>query len=179
MDKIEKMRQEIDKLYGEYKDKFHQSGDQYHLGLIDGLDMAERVLDTLEEKSEIPTNGSSEKPNNHEGLDEEASRAGFDYVDDIVLLAEPNHRWNDHDVEQAYSDGFKTGAKWHADHTPLPEDTVIWNDGFKTGREIGARDMKEQMMEDIRLAYGKVSMNPFDCSEAFEELINKYEPNED
>lgn len=54
----DKIRAEIDRLYGEYKDKFHQCGDQYHLGLIDGLDMAERVLDTLE----------SEKPT-QEGLD--------------------------------------------------------------------------------------------------------------
>ena len=33
--------------------------------------------------------------------------------------------------------------------------------------------MKAKMMDDIKLAYGKVSMNPFDCSEAFEELLNK------
>lgn len=54
----EQIRAEIDKLYGEYKDKFHQSGDQYHLGLIDGLDMAERVLDTLPEQ---PVDGLEEK----------------------------------------------------------------------------------------------------------------------
>lgn len=45
---IAKIKAEIDKLYGEYKDKFFQYGDQYHLGLIDGLDMAKRVFDTLE-----------------------------------------------------------------------------------------------------------------------------------
>lgn len=45
----DKIRAEIERLYGEYKDKFHRSGDSYHLGLIDGLDMAERALDTLEE----------------------------------------------------------------------------------------------------------------------------------
>ena len=88
--------------------------------------------------------GEDEKPASEE-LTEYASRAGFDYVDDIVLQAEPNHRWNDHDVEFAYRDGIIAGAKWQ----------------------------KEQMMEDIKLAYGKVSMNPFDCSEAFEELIDK------
>lgn len=49
----DKIRAEIERLYEEYKDKFHRSGDSYHLGLIDGLDMAERVLDTLE--SEEPT----------------------------------------------------------------------------------------------------------------------------
>ena len=31
------------------------------------------------------------------------------------------------------------------------------------------------VMDAIKLAYGKVSMNPFDCSEAFEELITKIE----
>lgn len=51
----EQIRAEIDKLYAEYKDKFHQHGDQYHLGLIDGLDMAERVLDSLPE--EKPSKG--------------------------------------------------------------------------------------------------------------------------
>lgn len=50
MDIIKTIRAEINKLYDEYKDKFHQCGDQYHLGLIDGLDMAERVLDTLQEQ---------------------------------------------------------------------------------------------------------------------------------
>lgn len=45
---LAKIKAEIDRLYGEYKDKFHQCGDQYHLGLIDGLDMAERVFDSLE-----------------------------------------------------------------------------------------------------------------------------------
>ena len=39
--------------------------------------------------------------------------------------------------------------------------------------KAGAEWMKAKMMDDIKLAYGKVSMNPFDCSEAFEELLNK------
>lgn len=32
---------------------------------------------------------------------------------------------------------------------------------------------KDMVVDAIKLAYGKVSMNPFDCSEAFEELLNK------
>lgn len=66
----DQIRAEIDKLYGEYKDKFHQSGDQYHLGLIDGLDMAERVLDSLPEQ---PV----------EGLEEEIKRMVYDVVYDL------------------------------------------------------------------------------------------------
>lgn len=32
---------------------------------------------------------------------------------------------------------------------------------------------KDLVVDAIKLAFGKVSMNPFDCSEAFEELLNK------
>ena len=32
---------------------------------------------------------------------------------------------------------------------------------------------KDVVVDAIKLAFGKVSMNPFDCSEAFEELLNK------
>ena len=79
---LAKLKAEIDKLYGEYKDKFHQYGDQYHLGLIDGLDMAERVLDSLE----------SEKPmNQDEELNEEIKRFvaeyGYERSEDILLIA--------------------------------------------------------------------------------------------
>ena len=32
---------------------------------------------------------------------------------------------------------------------------------------------KDMVVDAIKLAYGKVSMNPFDCSDAFEELLKK------
>lgn len=57
MTTIDKIRAEIDRRYGEYKAKFHQNGDSYHLGIIDGLDMAERILDTLEEPVVYRLNG--------------------------------------------------------------------------------------------------------------------------
>ena len=62
-EQIEAIRNEIERLYGEYKDKFKQYGDQYHLGLIDGLDMAERVLDTF---SEAPDNSLEEAAEKYE-----------------------------------------------------------------------------------------------------------------
>ena len=46
-----------------------------------------------------------------EDLEKYASRAGFDYVDDIDSKY-PGHRWNDHDVEFAYRDGIIAGAEW-------------------------------------------------------------------
>ena len=51
------------------------------------------------------------KQNVSEDLEKYASRAGFDYVDDIEYKY-PNHRWNDHDVEFAYRDGIIAGAEW-------------------------------------------------------------------
>ena len=64
----DKLRAEIDAFYTKYKAKFHQNGDSYHLGIIDGLDMAERILDTLE----------SEKPM-QEDLEDEIDRVIADY----------------------------------------------------------------------------------------------------
>ena len=46
-----------------------------------------------------------------EDLKKYASRAGFDYVDDIDSKY-PGHIWNDHDVEFAYRDGIIEGAEW-------------------------------------------------------------------
>ena len=46
-----------------------------------------------------------------EDLKKYASRAGFDYVDDIESKY-PGHIWNDHDVEFAYRDGIIAGAEW-------------------------------------------------------------------
>ena len=54
-----------------------------------------------------------------------------------------------------------------------PEGTLIGDgnaekrEGFVQGYEQAEKDIAEH----IKLAYGKISMNPFDCSEAFEELL--------
>jgi hypothetical protein len=56
-------------------------------------------------------------------LEEYASRAGFDYVDNIVQ-EHPGHRFNDHDVEYAYRDGIIAGAKWDRDQ--MLKDAVKW-----------------------------------------------------
>lgn len=178
MNKIEQIKAEIDKLYGKYKDKFHQCGDQYHLGLIDGLDMAERVLDSFE--SENPINPDDAMKELNEKIALVKQRGTWDGVDVDKYMDEVRGREPEKpkDLEEAAKEIVvkmhpcmedciilgdrltrgeltalvKAGAKWQAEQllksSPLPEDTVIWDDGFKTGREVGARDMKEQMMKD-------------------------------
>lgn len=42
-----------------------------------------------------------------------------------------------------YRDGIIAGAKWQADHTPLPEDTVLFNKGVEEGKRL----MMEEAVE--------------------------------
>ena len=85
----ELIREKIDALYTEYKAKFHQNGDSYHLGIIDGLDIAERILDTLPDE---PITTCNE-------LAEAAEKYGSDYpaYNDDQFIAE---------------NAFKAGAEW-------------------------------------------------------------------
>ena len=54
-----------------------------------------------------------------------------------------------------------------------PRADDAWGDeGQKrVGFVEGYKQAEKEIAEHIKLAYGKVSMNPFDCSEAFEELL--------
>lgn len=89
----ELIREKIDAFYTEYKAKFHQNGDSYHLGIIDGLDMAERILDTLPDEPVTTCNDLTE--------------AAEKYADG------PECSWvGTSALEQA----FKAGAEWGAEH---------------------------------------------------------------
>ena len=46
----ELLKKEITKHYDEYKVKFHQDGERYYLGLIDGIEMTERIIDSLQQE---------------------------------------------------------------------------------------------------------------------------------
>jgi len=100
--------------------------------------------------------GQQSKPKVSKELEEYASQAGFDYVDDIVLQAEPNHRWNDHDVENAHRDGIIKGASWQKEQIIKRATTAIkerWYDKFDTTLlggliQLGMDKQKEQMMKE-------------------------------
>lgn len=64
------------------------------------------VIDSLPDNDSLDESKIASKD-----LEEAASRGGFDYVDKIVHES-PGHRWNDHDVEFGYRDGFIAGAGW-------------------------------------------------------------------
>lgn len=45
---------------------------------------------------------------------------------------------------------FQAGAKWQADHTPLPEDTVLFNKGVAEGKRLM---MKEAVEGEVDFEY--------------------------
>ena len=107
---------------------------------------------SLEEFSDIAKHfyelGKQSKEPVSEGLEKYASRAGFDYVDDIELKY-PGHRWNDHDVEYAYRDGIIAGAEWQK--SQMIRDCSVqasYEAEIEKAEERGYNLCKEQMMKD-------------------------------
>ena len=109
--------------------------------------------------------GRQSKPKVSEELEKYASQEGFNYVSLVVRDAEPNHRWNDHDVEFAYRDGIINGASWQKGHNEIAvsEDELYkeierwinspeeWDNNIQdieaTARHF-AKWQKEQMMKE-------------------------------
>ncbi len=92
----ELIREKIDSFYAEYKAKFHQNGEPYNLGIIDGLDMAERILDTLPDESVTDCHD----------LEEAAEKSARQYYVDGGYSPFPNTEMASHIA------GFKAGAEW-------------------------------------------------------------------
>ena len=49
-----------------------------------------------------------------------------------------------YDANKQCRDAFIAGAKWQADHTPLPEDTVLFNKGVAEGRRLESEENKDR-----------------------------------
>lgn len=167
----ELIRQNIDAYYAEYKDKFHQNGDPYHLGIIDGLDIAERILDTLPDEPVTDCHGlEDEIIDKWRMIHRAGNEIPFDTFNGIAChfakwgaehLADTN-KTSSEDLEEAaeaysrqvsrghnYRDltcGFIAGAKWQKEQETRE---MIMSDGsyFQKCYELGKKDMKEQMIE--------------------------------
>ena len=80
-----------------------------------------------------------EKPEEYEtftttnGLEEAARKYGFE---------EYLKRCNGGEYGTS-EDAFIAGAKWHAEHTPLPEDTVLFNKGVAEGRRLAEEELSD------------------------------------
>ena len=97
---------------------FYELGCRHAAVLYDDIEF-ERQRRCEKEKSEIPTIP--------QGIDEAARFGGLNYIDTIPEGGTAMHPWNDTDVERAYEEGMKAGAKWMAEQG-VSEDAVI--EGF-------------------------------------------------
>jgi len=114
----------------------------------EGRRMEQRIilsfLDTLQEKSEKPINPVCED------LEEE------------VKVWHKNHfkaknAWEDYSGhyldKSSQLDLARHFAQWQKDRDEAITDSVKFEEGFKTGREVGAREQKEQMMKEAVEGY--------------------------
>ena len=166
MNIIEQIKAEIERRWEEAHSKYKETADQYYDGMCTALDHLEIFLDTLESERPEPYNPvydeaylnekikkateswkgvdvdamlaecrgydeeKSEKPmNQDEELNEEIKRYIDEYYkeDSIVLIAHVARHF----------------AQWGADHTPLPEDTVLFNKGVEEGKRLMMEEAEE------------------------------------
>ena len=109
---IQAIRNEIERLKGICTAQIKANPGQTFPFVMEmtGYDKLLSFLSTLGSEKPVPAD-----------LEKYASRAGFDYVDNIVQ-EHPGHRFNDHDVEFAYRDGIIAGAKW--DRSQMMQEAV-------------------------------------------------------
>ena len=66
-------------------------------------------------------------------------QSGSSEIPNDLEEAAKNYALNTAEDSEQYSArylGYKDGAKWQAEHTPLPEDTVLFNKGVAEGRRL-------------------------------------------
>lgn len=123
MSNIEKIKAEIERQRSFIEGLFIEGDNSFYDGQDDAYNHLLAFIDSLPEEKLS------------DDLEEAASRGGFDYVDEIEAKA-PGLPWNDHDVEFGYRDGFIAGAEWQRKHSPLPEDTVLFQKGVEEGKRL-------------------------------------------
>lgn len=136
MTNIEKIRQEIERLKKwsesskkEWIDEGYNQNAFAEDCRIESFDKLLAFIDSLPE----------EKPSDdlEEAADEYADKHGF-----RVPYDGSNNYYDDVDIK-ASKEGFLAGAEWQKKHSPLPEDTVL----FQKGVEEGKRLMMEEAVE--------------------------------
>ena len=79
---------------------------------------------------------------------EDLEEAADNHIRKVVDAAgHPGWDWTTQDI----ADAFIAGAKWQAEHAPLPEDAVLFNKGVEEGKRL--------MMEEAE--EGEVILNPY------------------
>lgn len=102
----------------------------------EGRESYEKVAEEM--RREADESGSSEIPNDLEEAAEEYVWEVMenDYDGPSELCRKMSHYAKIDDFYAGLREFFIAGAKWQADHTPLPEDTVIFNKGVAEGKRL-------------------------------------------
>ena len=148
MNIIEQIKAEIERLKVEHQTPTFK-GDEYEEGGVNGYQLALNkvlyFLDTLQEKSEKPINPVCE------GLEEEIKRCIYEPFFDLngVAIKGATDYISVEDVANLARHFYEFGRQNEA-----VTDSVKFEEGFKTGREVGAREQKEQMMKSPLVSVG-------------------------
>lgn len=118
----EQIKAEIDKRYAEYREKMKTDDFTYYEGMADALDLFEQFIDTLEPEP-VPAD-----------LEEAAENYSKERAEGHIL-----YDW---------VHAFKAGAKWQAEHTPLSEDTVLFNKGVAEGKRLMMEEAVKWLVDD-------------------------------
>lgn len=129
MDKIEKIQAEIERLYDGEAPKHDQQCD-FDDGYFTGIGTISQFLDTLSKEPDKSLKEVAEK-----------------YADETYYAYPPEFL---DFVKEEIRDAFLAGAKWQANHAPLPEDTVLFNKGVEEGKRLMMDDAVEgEVVKDI------------------------------
>lgn len=170
---IQATRNEIDKRYAEYREKMKSDDFTYYEGMADALDLFEQFIDTLESERPEPYNPIYDEAY----LNEKIKKATESWrgVDVDAMLAEcrgydeeksekPMQEGLEEEIREYMSnednnpfdwdwrdkrDCARHFAKWGAEHTPLPEDTVLFNKGVAEGKRMMMEEAVEIGTTDI------------------------------
>lgn len=147
MNEIEKIRQEIERLKKLLEEStYYLDNSQQALGYSFALDDFNEFLDTL-----------SEEPD--KSLEEEYK----DYVENDPVYSKLVNRIAGLSVARHF-------AQWGAEHTPLPEDTVIFNKGIEEGKRLMMEEAVEGRIHTIGVHNAIYIKEP-----EWSEKLDKYE----
>lgn len=147
----EGLEKEIDKTINECTNGYEFDWDKFarHFAQWGYLRAAEKY-------NEIEYNRQRAEESVPNDLEEAAEKHSTDYDSTIWYVLESSNQktiW-----ERELKETFIAGAKWQEEHTPLPEDTVLFNKGVAEGKRL----MMEELSEHIAVAYqlGMATHNP-------------------
>lgn len=117
----DKLKEEIDKRYREYRTKYRTKGDKYYEGMADSLDYFEQFIDSLQQKQpDFPT------------TDEQVKEFLATHPKIKVPEKYKNPDWLFKKQEQSEVNLEKETKKWWKKHLGLEPEKQLWMDAHQS-----------------------------------------------